>query len=237
MDDQQHTAQGALRPVIYGALATLLSLVGGIAVGFLAGSGTFNLLPGHSIQNLNPLHVAIAALPGLAGFLAGSALWGVLMGRLAGVADRRRMALAGALGFAPLAVSAGILLQILEPLALRYFGAVLPLHRLFTIFFVPTAFIVAGVSAWALGLGLRQPALAKALLWRTGLTAALAFLVTNLVMEAAGWVVGAPNAAQRATMLTVLLTGCLAAALAGGGALGWLLDKNTFDQPNLRRLT
>jgi hypothetical protein len=54
--------------------------------------------------------------------------------------------------------------------------------------------------------------------------AALAFLSVNLVMEALDWVVGAPQAAERFTMLTVMLTGNLGAALAGGAVLGITLD-------------
>ena len=38
---------------------------------------------------------------------------------------------------------------------------------------------------------------------RVGLTAGLAFLAVNLGMEALGWQVGGPGAAERATMLTV----------------------------------
>jgi hypothetical protein len=44
-------------------------------------------------------------------------------------------------------------------------------------------------------------------------------------MEGAGWVVGAPRAAERFTMLTVMFVGNLAAALAGGALLGWQLHR------------
>ena len=42
-------------------------------------------------------------------------------------------------------------------------------------------------------------------------------------MESLGWVVGAPGAAARATMITVLAAGNLGAALVGGGVLGAML--------------
>jgi hypothetical protein len=58
-----------------------------------------------------------------------------------------------------------------------------------------------------------------------GLVAAAVFLVVNLLMEGAGWVVGAPRAAERFTMLTVMFVGNLAAALAGGALLGWQLHR------------
>jgi len=44
-------------------------------------------------------------------------------------------------------------------------------------------------------------------------------------MESLGWIVGAPNAAARATMLTVMSLGNIAAALAGGAVLGRSLSR------------
>lgn len=209
-----------LRPAVVGALSTALSLVGGLLLGIMAGNLVFNLLPGHNFTNPNPVSMAIAAIPALAGMFAGSALWGVLMGRLARSNQWQRMALAGGLSFAPIAITIAIALQLIEPIALRTYGAWLPLHRLFTVLFVPSAFIIAGLSAWGIGLGLRNQRLAWQLLWQVGLVAALAFLIVNLVMEASGWVVGGPRAAERFTMLTVMSLGNLGAALAGGAVLG-----------------
>src|SRR5262249_20634312 len=151
----------------------------------------FQVLPGHSIANPSPLNVTVAAFPALAGLLIGSAVWGVQMGRLAQAADGRRMAVAGALGFVPITLGLVLLLNVLEPVAAQRFGSQIPIHRLFTLLFVPAVFISAGVSAWAIGVGLRNMALARSLSWRVGLAAALAFLVVNLVMEALGWIVGA----------------------------------------------
>lgn len=208
------------RAAIYGALATILSLVGGLFLGIVVGGLVFGLMPDHNFQNLNLISVAIAAIPGLGGFILGSAVWGVLMGRLAHATIRKRMAMAGALGFSPIALGLGLLLQVLEPLALNQFGALIPLHRLFTVLFVPTAFLIAGVSAWAIGIGLQDRALARKIFWQVGLTSAVVFLVVNLGMESAGWVVGAPDAARRFTMLTVMFAGNLAAAIVSGGVMG-----------------
>src|SRR5258707_406520 len=83
------------------------------------------------------------------GMLAGSALWGVWLGRLAGARDQLRMAAAGALGFAPITITLGLVLSLLEPVAVDRLGAQFPIARLFTLFFVPTAFLIAGVGAWA----------------------------------------------------------------------------------------
>lgn len=208
---------------LLGALYTILALFGGLLLGVVVGNVVFELLPGHSVTSLNPVHVVVAALPALGGLLGGSAVWGLLMGRLADADNKRRMALAGALGFAPITLALGILLQILEPIAVRQLGAQFPIHRLFTFFFVPTAFLIAGVSAWAIGLGLRDKALARQLAWRVSLAAAVAFLGLNLLMESFGWQVGAPEAATRFTMLTVMFVGDLGAAVVGGAMMGYTL--------------
>ena len=140
--------------MIRSALLTVLTLFGGLAVGFLVGSALYGVLPGSTIENPLPMHITIAALPG---FLGGGAAW--------------------------------------------------------------------GVSAWAIGRGLRDNALAWSLFWRVGLAAGGAFLAVNLIMQAAGWVVGAPGAAERATMLTVMGLGNIGAALGGGGVMGQLLAR------------
>lgn len=209
-----------MNTIIKSAWFTVLTLFGGLLLGLLAGTVVFHLIPGSSVTNVRLGHAAIAAIPALAGFLAGGAAWGMSMGRLAGASDSRRMAWAGLLGFGPITITLALGLGIAEPILLASFGATTPTHRVFTLLFVPSAFLIAGISAWAIGRGLRSNRLALLLLWRVGLTAALTFLVVNLLMETAGWVVGAPGAAEQATMVTVLATGNLAAAVAGGGMMG-----------------
>ena len=212
------------KTVLRGAMLTALTLFGGIVIGGVLGEITFHALPGHSIIKPSAIHIALSAIPALTGFLVGGALWGILIGRLGQASDLRRMAVAGMLGFAPITIGLVLVLNALEPVAVERFGAHIPIHYLFTLSFAPTAFLIAGVSAWAIGRGLRINSLAWALLWRVGIAAALAFLIVNLVMETLGWVVGAPRAAERFTMLTVMLAGNLGAALAGGAVLGRTLD-------------
>ena len=212
-----------LNVVRQGALMTVVTLFGGLLLGVAVGFLVFESLPGHSTLSPSAVHISLAALPACAGFLGGSALWGIAIGRLAGNRETQRMAVAGMLGFAPMTLALGLGLSAVEPFVVEQIGALFPIQRIFTLMFVPSAFLIAGVSAGAIGLGLRNSLLAGRLLWRVGLTAALAFLVVNLVMESLGWVVGAPGAAERATMLTVMLSGNLAAALAGGAVIGYLL--------------
>lgn len=211
------------RTALTGAGLTVPSLFGGIALGFAVGSAIFDVLSGHNFTDPNPLHIFFAALPALGGFLAGGAVWGIFVGRMARFTNRKRMAVMGALGFAPITLTLALLLRVLEPLAVQQLGAQFPLHRLFTFFFLPTSFLIAGISAYAIGVGLQDARLARKLGWRVGLAAALAFLCINLTMEALGWRVGAPDAANRATMLTVLFAGNLGAAIVGGAVLALLV--------------
>lgn len=210
-----------IRAPLTGAAITVTTLFGGLALGTAIGFFVFESLPGHSTLSPSALHISLAAWPAFLGFLGGSAAWGVWMGRMTGSAEARRMAAAGMLGFAPITLVLGIGLSAVEPFVVEQIGALFPIHRIFTLMFVPSAFLIAGLSAWAIGLGLRSRLLAWSLLWRVGGAAALAFLGVNLAMEALGWVVGGPNAAERYTMLTVMFLGNLGAALAGGAVLGW----------------
>lgn len=211
------------KPGFRGAYLTLLTLFGGLLIGLVVGDLVFRLLPGHSIDNPDPMHVAVAATPALAGFLLGGAAWGIAMGRVAGAQDRRRLAIAGMLGFGPITIILGIGMSFVETISNTGFLTQIPIHRLFTLLFATSAFLIAGVSAWALGVGLRQDRLARSLLWQVGFVAGVTFLVVNLLMESLGWVVGAPGAAQKATMVTVLAIGNISAALTGGAVLGWNL--------------
>ena len=213
------------KTMIKSALWTVITLFGGLLLGLLVGDLVFRLIPGSSVENVKVGHAAVAALPALAGFLLGSAAWGVRMGRLAGSEETGRMARAGMLGFAPITILLAALLGVAEPQIVNSFGGGVPIHRIFTLLFVPSAFLIAGLSAFAIGVGLRNRKLAFSLLWQVGLAAALTFLLINLTMESLGWVVGAPGAAQRATMITVMAAGNLGAALAGGAILGAALRK------------
>jgi len=204
---------------IFGAGLTVLALVGGLMGGLIGGSFTFHGLIGRAS---NPLTYTLAAIVFGTGILSGSALWGVGIARLARSPALRRAAWAGILGFVPITVLLNFGLLAIEPVAVR---ANLPVHRLFTLLFVPTAFLIAGTSSlvlgWALGWGRAAPALAL----RVGLTAALAFLIINLGMEALGWQIGAPGAEERGTMITVLIVSNLGAALVGGAMLGLTLPQ------------
>jgi MFS family permease len=210
--------------LLYG-LVTALTLVGGMILGIGAASGLAEALPSHMAARS-----AVAAIPVLLGLLGSGAAWGWLMNRLAERDEPRRMALAGMLGFSLPAFIAMLTLFALEGLvesAFRLAGAQPPpIHRIFTLLFVPTAFILAGTGGWALGVALRDRPLARSVGLSAGLAAGVAFLVINLTMEILGWQVGGPGAAERVTMLTVSAAGCIGAALAGGTAVGYRLSQS-----------
>jgi hypothetical protein len=214
---------GSRKSILQGSLNTLLTLIGGLVLGIVAGEIVFGLIPGSSLDAPRLPHMLTAAVPALAGFLAGGAAWGARMAALAGDKNKKRAAWAGLLGFAPLTIALALGLISLEELIVTELG--LPIHRVFTLLFTTSAFLITSASTWALGTALETVRRPFTLAWQVGLVAAVVFLLVNSVMEAAGWVVGGPGAGERATMIVVLLVGILAVALAAGGYLGLRLDR------------
>ncbi len=208
--------------VIQGATMTPLYLIGSFFVGALLGDLVFFGLPGH-LQDA--AKVPLAALPTLLCVFAGGALWGRGMARLARRSDVKRSMWAGALGYGPTVVLVGLALTVLENLFVEQRrGPDLPIHDVFTLLFVPAVFVVATVGALALGIGLQRGGLSVRLALGSGLAAGITFFLIDRLLDMLGWRVGAPGAAERATMVTVLLTGSAAASLAAGAVIGLLLS-------------
>ncbi len=224
------SAMTVRRQILFSALATTACLFGGLLVAFTVAIAVSNL-PMH-IPNQTLNFISLVLLISIL-FFAGAA-WGFAMAKISSTGNKRRMIWAGALSFSPALVLAGLTLATLEKAVVeRGQGPDLPVHIVFTILFVPAAFFIAGAGGLALGLAERNLRLGLRLAIGGGLSAAIAFLLVNLLMDALGWRVGAPGAAERATMLTVTMAGNLAAALAGGGILGYQLSRyfqsNTVD--------
>jgi len=208
------------KTAIRGAVATGLCLFGGLLLGFVLASG-FHGLPMHLPESRRTQISMLIILVALVG--AGFA-WGRAMARLAGATESGRMAWAGALSYGPAVILAALTLGRLEVAIIeRGDGPDVPVHVVFTLLFVPAAIFVAGMGGFSLGVAREGFRLAWRLSLASGLAGGLAFLLINLVMHQLGWRVGAPGAAERATMLTVLMAGSLGAALAGGAAIGVLL--------------
>lgn len=224
------SAMTVRRQILFSALATAGCLFGGLLVGFAIAIAVSNL-PMH-IPNQTLNFISMMLLLSIL-FFAGAA-WGFAIAKIFSSENKRRMIWAGALSFSPALLLAGLMLATLErAIVERGQGPDLPVYIVFTILFVPAAFFIAGAGGLALGLAERNLRLGLRLAAGAGLSAALGFLLINLLMDALGWRVGAPGAAERATMLTVMMTGNLAAALAGGGILGYQLSRyfqrNTVD--------
>ncbi len=196
---------------------TLAYLAGGMVLAFSVALPMDALL----VHAPEPAKIAVAATLALAVMTLAARAWARAVSRAAGCGENRRIAWAGALGFGPVVIVTGVALALFEGVIPESGSAsALPVHVVFTILFVPATFLVAGVAALALTWAVSNLASA----WRpaamTGLAAAGAFLVADVVMDLAGWRVGGPNAAARATMLVVTTVGITAAALAGGAVLG-----------------
>jgi len=203
---------------------TALFLFGGLLLGFLAAFGLTGL-PMHLPESARVLLGFGSIL--IVVFVAG-ALWGRSISRLCRLDEPRRTIWAGALSFGPAMLLAALMLGKLEGILVEESrGPDLPVHVVFTLLFVPAVFFIAGVVGLALGFAQRDAGLAWRCALGSGLAGSLAFLLVNMVMDQLGWRVGAPGAANRATMLTVMMTGNLGAALAGGAVLGALLEVRT----------
>jgi hypothetical protein len=204
---------------------TARDLLGGLLIGIALG-GVLDevmkflpVLPRRAISAL-----AAAGVLGVAG-----SWWGRHMAYLAGVHDERNPGRTAAIAFGPSVVLIGLALAALEPrLVARGADAGWPIHVVFTLLFVPAALVIAAIGGFALGFGMRDLRLGATLAIRAGLSAALAFLIINVIMDALGWRVGGPNAAQRGTMLVVTALSSAAAALAAGSAIGHRLFRNSL---------
>jgi hypothetical protein len=215
-------ASSLRRRITLSALATAACLFGGMLVA-LSIAIAVSSLPMH-VPNQTLNLISVTLLIGML-FAAGAA-WGTTIAKIHSSINLRRNTYAGALSFAPATVLAGLALSLLERVIVEGGqGPDLPIHAVFTILFVPAVFFIAGTGGLAIGLAEKNPRLGLQLATRGGLSAALAFLMIDLVMDALGYRVGAPGAAERATMLTVMMAGNLAAALAGGGTLGYQLSR------------
>lgn len=209
---------GARSPARTGAWVTALYLLGGIAAGLGAA------LPISEIPTPGHPHVARNVVSGvvlLAVVIATSWLWGRTIAARTGCAEPRSFGKRAAASFAPTFMAVATALGVLEPV---FAGAGAahgyPIHVVFGMLFVPATFLVASITTFALRFSRAEWRTALQLALAVGGAAAMAFLAVIVAMDTIGWRVGAPGAAERATMLVVSLTGTLAAALAAGAVLG-----------------
>jgi hypothetical protein len=204
-------------PILTSAVVTVVSLMSSV----LGGAGLVGLVNRLPFHTPDQTLLLLAIIP----MFGGGALWGLLLTRIHNLPNRKGTPIAGSLSFGLGVIGAVNLLGALERiLVAQHRLPGLPIHNIFTLLFVPVIFLVAtlGGSAILLVSGDRTHWFRSAL--ATGLAASLAFLIMDLLLDMLGMRVGAPRAAERATMLTVAFLGSAAAAFSGGAILGRALS-------------
>ncbi len=207
------------------ALAGLILQVS-IVLAFLVAILIANSLPGHMAPQMERIGPYLAM--GLVlGFCAGGGgLWAWMLGRIVGLAERKRMAWAGALVYGPATLTAIFLLNEAEQYFVEGPGrSLLSVHLVFGIVFTLAAVGVVGLAGLALGIALRDGRLGLRLALYAGLASGAAFLAADVVQDLLGRRVGGINAAATATMITVMLVGNIVASLVASGVIGVMLAR------------
>ena len=206
------------RPVLASAVITAVSLMGGVILGVAIGA-LVDRLPFHTPDQTL---VLLAIIP----IFGGGALWGYLLTRIHNLPNRMGASVVGSLSVGFGVMGTAVLLAVLERVLVQQHRLPgVPIHIIFTLLFVPATFMVAtiGSSVILIVNGNRARWFLSAL--TAGAAAALSFLIVDLVLDALGFRVGAPRAAERATMLTVAILGSASGAFSAGAILGRLLSK------------
>ena len=213
--------------VLLFGLWTVFTLAGSVwAFLFLAGPNSITRLDVIPSDNSMVNLIAIFMV-----FLCGGGLWGLGIARLMN-ADAKSMAKACALSW-----SATVFTFLIAVVFLGiYFGGfsrinILPYfrhstHYNFLSIFVPAIGIITAINAYLVTSKLGYHALKKSAGMYAGIAAALGFLTVGLILLfGVGWEVGRPVYGKYGMLL--LLSICnIGAALAGGMAIGWVLEKS-----------
>ena len=155
-------------------------------------------------------------------FVGGAALWGIALSRITHERRMWRMALACAL-----AVFAGT--SFAFSLIVEAYG--LPPHLHFAFIFLAAGIANGVAMSVALGIVLRSWRLVLTLALGVGLVITLTILGVVLVLDVFGLRVGTGNLA----MPTVAAWGTLAASLASGAMMGWVLAHHMARRPHTDR--
>ncbi len=218
------------RIALLSGLTTAACLIGPPLAALLlaiAINGSTGFMAGDQTEDRPLLGIAI-----LLGWMAISGLWGRTLARLAGTGREGRMTAIGALTFLPaifLAYALGSLIFDTSIIRGMDFER-LPTYRQYPWVFVPSAFIVAGMSAFLLSVVAANWRAALRNAGLTGLISALVFWLVVIVMDAIGYRVGAIRPGLQPAlppMPFVTFTGTFFGALVGGGLLGALLSLRT----------
>jgi hypothetical protein len=213
--------------VVVLGLWTAFTLAGSVwAVLFLAGPNSITRLD--VIRSNNTILQLVVVLV----FLCGGGLWGLGIARLMNT-DAQSMVKTCALSWTAtvftfviaisfLATSLGSFTAIIDPLPdFRH-----STHYYFLLIFVPVIGIIAAINGYVVTGKLGFKELKRSVGLKTGLAAALGFLAIGLtLLHWFGWEVGRPIPGKYAMLLLLLICNT-SAALAGGMAIGWVLEKS-----------
>lgn len=185
-------------------------------------SGVFRALMGEEagarfLDKAFPFFFLIVAVLGGAGF-------GWTLARLTKFSAVRALMVAGGVGFGgPFTVTV-LVLNMAEAFAVSSANQI-PLHVLFALLFNGGMFFTSALHGLAYGLALKNGQAMIRLALASGFGGVLGFGLVNLTLDTLGWRVGAPRAAETATMLLTMMLGNLVGAFGGGAALGYVLAK------------
>jgi len=213
--------------VVVLGLWTALTLAGSVWA-FLALAGPNSITRLDIIRSDNSMVNLIAILTV---FLCGGGLWGLGIARLMN-ADAKSMVKACALSWTA-TVFTFLIVVIVLGLAFGGFSRIniLPYfrhstHYNFLLIFVPVTGIIAAINAYVVTGNLGFKELRKSAGMYAGIAAALGFLAIGLILlYGFGWEVGEPVPGKYG-MLKLMLFCSIGGALAGGMAIGWVLEKS-----------
>jgi hypothetical protein len=207
-------------------LWTALTLAGSIwGFIFLAGPNSITRLEVIRSDNIMVHLIAILTI-----FLCGGGLWGLGIARLMD-ADAKSMVKAGALSWSA-TVFTFLIAVVLLAIPFGGFSGIniLPyfrhsLHYNFLLIFVPVSGMIAAINAYVVTGKLGFKELKKSVAMYAGIAAALGFLAVGLILLfGLGWGVGE----YPYKMLSLMEFCNVGAALAGGMAMGWVLEKSSI---------
>jgi len=218
------------RSITIAAFTALLTAVtlGGSVWGFTFMMGPNSVTRLHVIRSDNIMVFLIAVLTV---FLCGGGLWGFGLASLVN-ADTKSMVKTCGLTWSGTVFSFLMVVLLLG----NFFGTFskinfLPVfphyrHYNFLLVFVPAVGILTAINAYVATGKLGFKALKRSVGLCTGLAAALGFLAVGLILFFSfGWEVGY-HIIGRSGMLKILLFCSIGAALTGGMAMGWVLEKS-----------
>jgi len=157
-------------------------------------------------------------------FVAGY-MWTRSLSFRSGLANNKRMNIAGGLAFTLLVMGGRLLVIAHDPR--NIFGLLFHYKQYLlygTVFVIWTGLVVGGTGL-TLGISLKDWKLALKLLGTGFLGGGGTFLVVAFLMDLIGFRVGAPRADERFTMLVVSILGIWSAALVGSAVFGKILAK------------